>query len=152
MKLYLDSCCYNRPYDDQTQERVHLEGEAVLAIIYKRKENNNEIIGSPALDFELKQIADSEKQEKVKDFYEQTINKEIGYNSGIYKRVKELSEQTNIRALDRFHLCFAESAGADVLLTTDDKFEQACARLHLNVRVMNPLNFLMEAIRNEYGD
>jgi hypothetical protein len=33
MKLYLDNCCYNRPYDDQTQERIHLEGEAVLAII-----------------------------------------------------------------------------------------------------------------------
>jgi hypothetical protein len=42
MKLYLDSCCYNRPYDDQTQERIHLEGEAVLAIIHKGKENNNE--------------------------------------------------------------------------------------------------------------
>jgi hypothetical protein len=24
MKLYLDSCCYNRPYDDQTQKRIHL--------------------------------------------------------------------------------------------------------------------------------
>jgi hypothetical protein len=23
MKLYLDNCCYNRPYDDQTQERIH---------------------------------------------------------------------------------------------------------------------------------
>jgi hypothetical protein len=37
MKLYLDSCCYNRPYDDQTQERIHLEGEAVLAIIHRGK-------------------------------------------------------------------------------------------------------------------
>ena len=46
MKLYLDNCCYNRPYDDQTQERIHLEGEAVLAIINKCKQNNDEIIGS----------------------------------------------------------------------------------------------------------
>jgi len=29
MKLYLDSCCYNRPYDDQTQEKIHMEGEAL---------------------------------------------------------------------------------------------------------------------------
>ena len=52
MKLYLDNCCYNRPYDDQTQERIHLEGEAVLAIINKCKQNNDEIIGSPVLDIE----------------------------------------------------------------------------------------------------
>jgi hypothetical protein len=129
-----------------------MEGEAVLAIIHRGKENNDEIIGSPVLDFELQQITDHEKQEKVKDFYEQTINKEIEYNSGIFKRVKELSEQTNIRTLDRFHLCFAENAGAAVLLTTDDRFEKACSRLNLNMRVMNPLNFLMEVMSNEYND
>ena len=29
MKLYLDTCCYNRPYDDRTQEKVYIEGEAI---------------------------------------------------------------------------------------------------------------------------
>lgn len=33
MKLYLDNCCYNRPFDDQTQDRIHLESEAVLALL-----------------------------------------------------------------------------------------------------------------------
>ena len=33
MKLYLDTCCYNRPFDDQTQERIHLESEAILTIL-----------------------------------------------------------------------------------------------------------------------
>jgi hypothetical protein len=32
-----------------------MEGEAVLAIIHRGKENNDEIIGSPVLDFELQQ-------------------------------------------------------------------------------------------------
>jgi hypothetical protein len=35
----LDNCCFNRPYDDQTQEKIHLEGEAVLAIIKKNKKD-----------------------------------------------------------------------------------------------------------------
>jgi hypothetical protein len=116
MKLYLDTCCYNRPYDDQTQERIHLEGEAVLAIVNKREQTNDEIIGSLVLDFEMEQIEDIEKQEKVKNFYVQTINKKIEYNNDILKRVKELSGQTKIRTFDRFHLSFAENAGADVLL------------------------------------
>jgi predicted nucleic acid-binding protein len=63
--------------------------------------------------------------------------------------VKELSEQTKIRTFDRFHLSFVENAEADVLLTTDDKFEKACSRINLKIKVMNPLNFLLEVIRNE---
>jgi predicted nucleic acid-binding protein len=152
MKLYLDNCCYNRPYDDQTQERIHLEGEAILAIINKYRRNDHEIIGSSVLDIEIEQIGNIEKQEKVKHFYEQTISKKIGYNVNILKRVKELSELSNIRTLDRFHLSFAEYAGADILLTTDVKFEKACSKLDLNIKVMNPLNFLLEEMRNEYND
>lgn len=30
MKIYLDNCCFNRPYDDQTQIRISLETQAKL--------------------------------------------------------------------------------------------------------------------------
>jgi predicted nucleic acid-binding protein len=149
MIVYLDNCCYNRPYDDRSQERIHLEGEAVLAIIYKCRKNNDEIIGSPVLDLEINQIEDAEKRERVKKFYEQTISWKIGYDSDMLKRAKELSEQSNIKMLDRFHVSFAEYAGADVLLTTDDKFVKACLKLNLNTRVLNPLYFLLEEMSNE---
>ena len=32
IKVYLDNCCYNRPFDDQTQFVVHLEAVAKLKI------------------------------------------------------------------------------------------------------------------------
>jgi hypothetical protein len=35
MKIYLDNCCYNRPFDDQTQERIHLESEAILTVLQR---------------------------------------------------------------------------------------------------------------------
>ena len=89
-----------------------------MAIINKYKQNDNEIIGSPVLDIEIEQIRNIEKQEKVRNFYEETINRKIEYNLDILKCVKELSEQSNIRTLDRFHLSFAEYAEVDVLLTT----------------------------------
>ena len=28
MRVYLDNCCYNRPFDDQTQVKVRMETEA----------------------------------------------------------------------------------------------------------------------------
>jgi hypothetical protein len=31
-RLYLDNCCFNRPYDDQKQLRIQLETEAKLYI------------------------------------------------------------------------------------------------------------------------
>ncbi|MFN0197095.1 MAG: PIN domain protein, partial [Planctomycetaceae bacterium] len=32
MRIYLDNCCFNRPFDDQRQIRVRLETEAKLCI------------------------------------------------------------------------------------------------------------------------
>lgn len=30
--IYLDNCCFNRPYDDQTQLRVSLETQAKMYV------------------------------------------------------------------------------------------------------------------------
>ena len=32
MRIYLDLCCFNRPYDDQSQLRVYLETVAKLSL------------------------------------------------------------------------------------------------------------------------
>jgi hypothetical protein len=42
MKIYLDTCCLNRPFDDQRQARIRLESEAVTLILEKilRKNGN----------------------------------------------------------------------------------------------------------------
>ena len=31
-RIYLDNCCFNRPYDDQANLNVHLEAEAKIFI------------------------------------------------------------------------------------------------------------------------
>ena len=33
MKIYMDVCSYNRPFDNQEQDRIYLEAEAVLSIL-----------------------------------------------------------------------------------------------------------------------
>jgi hypothetical protein len=35
MRIYLDMCCFNRPDDNQTQARVHLETGAKLLLQQK---------------------------------------------------------------------------------------------------------------------
>jgi len=146
MLIYFDNCCYNRPFDDQTLERIHMESEAVLAIIGRCKKSKCKIIGSAALDFEIERICDFVKKERVKTFYEQTISEKIDYNENILRFAQKLSAYANIRMLDRFHLSFAVNSLTNVLLTTDDKFEKASSKLNIKTRVMNPLKYLMEVI------
>jgi hypothetical protein len=50
MKPYLDGCCLNRPFDDQSQPRVRLEAEAVLSILKMADDRESEILGSDILD------------------------------------------------------------------------------------------------------
>jgi len=123
MILYLDNCCYNRPFDEQSQMIIHIESEAILSIINYSKKNNFQIIGSPALDYEIENISNFEKRAKVKFLYEHSITIKQSYSSNIAEQVQKLSNRTNIRSLDLFHLAFAECSNADLLITTDKKFE-----------------------------
>jgi len=52
LKIYLDLCCFNRPYDDQSQLRIRIETEAKIAIQQKIKDAECELLWSSILDFE----------------------------------------------------------------------------------------------------
>ena len=65
MKLYMDVCCLNRPFDDQSQDRIRIESEAILAILNKCL-NEWTLVGSEAIDYEISKIPDDEIVKKVK--------------------------------------------------------------------------------------
>src|SRR5437773_5838878 len=49
MKIYLDLCCLNRPFDDQSQARVSLESQAVVLILEKVDRGEHSLCNSAAL-------------------------------------------------------------------------------------------------------
>lgn len=51
MRVHLDNCCYNRPFDDQ-QLRIRLEAEAKLGLQEMVLEEKVELAWSYILDFE----------------------------------------------------------------------------------------------------
>lgn len=53
MRVYLDMCCYNRPYDDQAQLKVAMEAQSKLHIQNLIKTGKLELIGSYILDYDL---------------------------------------------------------------------------------------------------
>ncbi len=52
MRVYLDNCCYNRPYDDQSYMRIHLDTQAKLYIQEMIKEKKIELVNSYMLEYE----------------------------------------------------------------------------------------------------
>lgn len=145
MIIYLDNCCYNRPFDDQTQERIHLESEVVLSVLKMGQMKQVVITGSDILELEMNRMKDENKKRKVLDLY-RVAGMHIPYTERIKKRSVEIMSFSKIRALDSLHIASAEQANADVFLTTDDKLEKMAEKLELGTRVVNPLRFAWEVI------
>ena len=145
MTIYLDNCCYNRPFDDQTQERIHLESEAVLSILKMGQMKRAVIVGSEILELEMHRMMDENKKQKVMDLYK-VASMNIHYTDKIKKRAADIMSVSNISTFDSLHIAAAEEANADVLLTTDDKLEKMAEKLNLKTRVINPLRFAWEVI------
>ncbi len=65
IKIYLDVCCLNRPFDDQSQDRIRMESEAILIIIGHLEAREWDWIGSEIIDFEIDQTPNIERRRRV---------------------------------------------------------------------------------------
>ncbi len=142
--IYLDVCCLNRPFDDQTQERVHLEAEAVLLILERCQIGDWHLLGSEALDDELSQTPDGARKRQMTLWTALAITK-VNVTDKIESRALELAAR-GFKAYDALHVACAEAGNADILLTTDDRMLRLAARhsAMLQVRVENPFRWLIE--------
>ena len=52
MRIYLDNCCFNRPYDDQSQLGIRLESDAKLYIQDRIRKGDIELSWSYVLEYE----------------------------------------------------------------------------------------------------
>ena len=69
VRIYMDVCCLNRPFDDLSQDKVYLEAEAILAIVSHCEQGRWTLVASGVIEYELSRSADAEKLEWVLDFY-----------------------------------------------------------------------------------
>ena len=144
LKIYLDVCCLNRPFDDQSQDKVRMEAEAVIGIL-KRCENKEwELVGSDIIKLEITKNRDHVKRQKVLLLYE-GIAEEIKYNAQIKARAAQL-QNNGAKLLDSLHLAFAEHADVDVFLTTDTRLLKFAVRSDMRIRIDNPVSYFMEVL------
>lgn len=103
-----------------------------------------EWIGSEVLGLEINQTPDPERRRRVQ-LLASHAHRSILVGQPEIERAQQF-EAWGISAFDALHLACAESGGADVFLTTDDKLlrKSTTYAKQLRVRVENPLAWLRE--------
>jgi predicted nucleic acid-binding protein len=144
VKIYMDNCCLNRPFDDLSADDVRLEAEAVVAIIANCESSKWELCGSDVLIDEIDRIPNPVKKRQVQ-MLSNSSRSFIEFTIEILARGKSL-ERFGIKSYDALHIASAEAGGADVLLTTDRKLVKAAARSDTKVDVKNPLVWITEVL------
>ena len=77
MLIYLDNCCFNRPFDDQKQIRIHIETEAKLFIQSKILAGEFRLAWSYILDYENAANPFPERKETIANWKKRAAIKVI---------------------------------------------------------------------------
>ena len=146
VRLYLDNCCYHRPFDDLTQKRIEQEADAVNLILSLSKQGIVNIVSSVFVDMEMNRTPNAVKRRKVLEIYRYDEYHEL--NTEI-KNVARLFQSYGLKPFDSLHLAVAETQQVDCLLTTDDDFIKQSMRFEHHTKVANPYVFIT---KEKYDD
>ena len=142
LRIYLDNCCYNRPYDDQTQLSVHLEALAKLSIQQQIRDNEVDLVTSYILTAENTANRFEAKRKDIQAFinrYTHTYVSEA--NADHVKQIAQEIMDTGIKLLDACHVACAVIADCDYFISTDKRL----LKYHSDhLKIVNPTAYILE--------
>ena len=138
MLLYLDNCCFNRPYDDQSQVRIHLETEAKLVVQERLREGQLNFVWSYILDIENGDNPFEERRERIWT-WRGLAAKHIVETEDVLVRAESFLLR-GLKAKDALHLSCAIEAEAEIFLTTDRGILRKSA-LFNELAILNPVDY-----------
>ena len=135
----MDNCCFNRPFDDQSDIRIRLETEAKLYIQEKIINREIELAWSYIIAYEnlfnpfeeRRNTIDKWKSHAIIDIVE---TGDIINNAGLIRKF-------GVKNKDALHVACAIEAGCNYFLSTDDSLPQKLSGLD-KIKVLNPISFL----------
>lgn len=139
MRVYLDNCCFNRPYDDQNSIKIFLETEAKLFIQNEIRNKNIELVWSYIMDFENENNPNTEKKELIKDWLNFSILDIIESDNVIDKSTNLI--KNGLDFYDSLHIACAIEGKAEYFVTTDSKILKK-TNLIAEIKAINPIDFI----------
>ncbi len=147
MKIYLDNCCYGRPYDDQTQLRINLETQAKLSIQHSITMGRFDLVSSLFIVYENGKKKNRMVKEQVSAFI-MGYSKEYVGRDAIPAMMGEISaiESAGVKPLDASHIAAAIYAGCEYFITTDDRILKYGSD---KIKIVDPVQFIKETEAKE---
>lgn len=137
--IYLDICCFNRPFDDQSYLLIRLQTEAKLAVQEAIRAENHQLVWSAVLDLENAANPDSDRREAIDDWKSLAVV-DVETDPDVEILASEL-EFSGIKSMDALHLASAIRARADWFLTTDHALLRK-GRRENRVKIVDPIDFI----------
>ncbi|MCL1996209.1 MAG: PIN domain-containing protein [Defluviitaleaceae bacterium] len=138
-KIYLDNCCFNRPYDDQTQLKIELEKRAKLRIQEMIVAGRLELVASYILEFENDDNPYAERRFVIENFLKYaTLNMD---ESDEVLNIANAVKDRGLKTKDALHVACAIIAKCDYLITTDARFLKFTDS---RIRIISPIEFIIE--------
>ncbi len=141
MRIYIDNCCFNRPYDSQSSFRVFLETQAKLHIQNEIRHGRYELAGSYMLEYENAQNRDVMKRIFIKSYQCEFCKYYVPFEreESLQDKIAEIMRY-NISRKDAVHVACAIYAQCDYLLTTDTRLQKRYKGTE--IKIVNPLEFI----------
>lgn len=139
MRIYLDNCTFNRPFDDQRQIRIRIEAEAKLYVQSLIDQGKLEFVWSYILEFENLANPYEFRQMVIQKWKKKAIL-QIGKNEKVVKRAEKLTEYA-LKAKDALHVACAIDGDCKYFVTTDDKILNKNNNIN-GIEIVNPIDML----------
>jgi len=143
MKIYLDHCSYNRPFDDQTSIKNQLETSAKLHIQDQIKQGKYDLAWSYMSDFENNNNPNVENKNSIQ-LWEDIAKYKCRSSEEILIQSKKF-EQKGIRANDALHIACAVESKCEYFITTDTGLTKKRVE---EIQIINPIDFIRKMEEN----
>ena len=147
VRVYLDMCCYNRPYDDQSQLKVAMEAQSKLHIQTLIKDGKLDLIGSYTLDFELSKNPYEMRRQSIVQFIRDNMKGYVGpERATIVTPIAEEIMETGVKEKDAYHVASAIYAGCEYFISTDIRLLKYKTE---KIKLVTPIEFVTEMEEEE---
>ena len=145
LKLYLDMCVYNRPFDDQSQHRIMLETQVFIILLAMIWDGRCKLVNSFALVYENSRNPNIENMLKISDFLGYS-EEYISYDISILDKSLEF-EKCGLMGMDALHIACAQKARVDFFITCDDNLIKKLKQIdNIGIRYYNIIDFISKEV------
>jgi len=141
MRLYLDNCCFNRPFDDQSTLTIRLETEAKLHIQAAIQAGQYVLGWSYILDYENAANPLDGRRSEIQKW--ETVADSFVVETPIILATMTEIVATGLKALDALHIACAQALECEYFLTVDKGILKKADAIG-GIRIMNPIDFVVE--------